>query len=394
MQIAHRNYQITYITDQTALQNCVEHLNTCAKIGFDLEFDNNLHTYGFNLCLIQIASAERCFLIDPYSFDTASLQPLLAVFANPAIVKIIHAGGEDYRLLQRLGCQPKNLFDTELCANMLGYAKTSLGNVVQQNWGIEIDKGLQMSNWTKRPLTADQLRYAANDVVFLLDLHEALESQLTAAQKSAWFAQEMKAVENTSYEWSQKTDFIKKADRDEFSEYDLFVLTELFKFRDEVAQKLNKPAYQVFSDDFVRGIVRNPAQLANWPQLRGIIHYVKSESFGAKIEAAYQRIVTTATAQELGTDPTAKKRLSAAEWSEIDRQREALRVAKEQVFGPIKTQLAQQYGDFVANSTLSNNVVAELAAGTLTISKFKIDYKRTILNATAAQLGIDLKKYQ
>lgn len=392
MLIINKTYAVSYITQTADLQKCVEYLQTCTKIGFDLEFDNNLYTYGFNLCLIQISAPNHCFLIDPYAFDTAALQPLLAVFANPNILKIIHAGGEDYRLLHRLGCQPKSLFDTELCANLLGYAKTSLGNVVQQNWDVAIDKDLQTSNWTKRPLSADQLRYAANDVAFLLDLHQALSQQLETAQKTAWFAEEMHAIEKATFEWSQKTDFIKKADRDEFSDFDLFVLGELFKFRNTVAEQINKPAYQVFNDDFVRDLVRNPAQMARWTSLRGVIHYVKNEQFQAQIEAAYQDIIAAANAQNFADIRTAK-RLSPAEWDEINRQRNDLKMAKERIFGPIKAQLAQQYGDFVANSTLSNQVMADLVAGTLTISNFKLSYKRIILQQTAAQMGLDLNKY-
>jgi ribonuclease D len=393
MHIADTNHTVQYITKLADLQACVKVLDQCTEIGFDLEFDNNLYTYGFNLCLIQIATDKHCFLIDPQVFKLADLQPLWAIFASPAILKIIHAGGEDYRLLQKLGCSPKNLFDTELCANMLGYEKTALSSVVLQNLNVAIDKNLQTSNWSKRPLTESQLRYAAYDVLYLLDLHKALVQQLANVQRQEWFAQEMSAIENTTFEIVQKTDFVKKADRDEFSEFDLFVLTELFKFRDDVARHINKPAYQVFSDDFVRDLVRNPAQLAQWTQLRGVIHYVKNETFGLRIEAAYARIVESATAQQLSTDRTVSKRLSAADWATINQERQALKEAKEKIFGPIKAQLAAQHGDFLANTTLSNQTMADLVAGRLTISDFKIDYKRTILQQTAEQLNLDLSSF-
>ena len=393
MQLTNRGHRVEYITQTTDLQNAIEHLRGCAEIGFDLEFDNNLYSYGFNLCLIQIATSNRCFLIDPYPFQAETLQDLWAIFSNPAILKVIHAGGEDFRLLNKLGCQPKNLFDTELCANLLSYQKTSLGNVVLQNFGTELDKGLQVSNWTKRPLSSEQMNYAASDVVFLLDLKNAMVAQLAEAKKTDWFTEEMQAAENTTFVWEQKTDFIKKTDRTEFSEFDLFVLTELFKFRDGAAQKINRPTYQVFNDDFVRDLVRNPNQLANWPTLRGIIHYLKNEDFQRRIQAAYQAIKQSATEQNLSTDPNEKRRNNNNDWAEKERQRQELKVAKEKIFAPIKAHIAQKYGDFVASSTLSNHVVSDLVAGTLKIQDFKTNYKKQILAAAAQDLGMDLGKY-
>lgn len=393
MQPTNRGHRVEYITQTTDLQNAIEHLRGCAEIGFDFEFDNNLYTYGFNLCLVQIATPSRCFVIDPYPFQAEVLQDLWAIFSNPAILKIIHAGGEDFRLLNLLGCQPKNLFDTELCANLLSYPKTSLSNVVFQNFAVELDKGLQVSNWTKRPLSSQQINYAANDVVFLLDLKNEMVTQLVAAQKTDWFAEEMQAAENTTYVWEQKTDYVKKTDRTEFSEFDLFVLTELFKFRDGAAKKINKPTYQVFNDDFVRELVRKPEQLTHWPTLRGIIHYLKNEEFRDRIQTAYQAIKQSAIEQNLSTDPTAKKRNPNNDWAEKERQREELKIAKEKIFAPIKAKIAQKYGDFVANSTLSNHVMNDLVAQTLKIKDFKTNYKKQILTTAAQELGIDLGKY-
>ena len=104
MKITHLGYNIVYIDTETKLKECVQELNACSVIGFDLEFDNNYFKYGFNICLIQIATEKTCFIIDPIALKTKQLKPIFEVFENPKIVKVAHSSGEDLRLLQSLGC--------------------------------------------------------------------------------------------------------------------------------------------------------------------------------------------------------------------------------------------------------------------------------------------------
>ena len=140
LKINHRGINIEYVENIEQLKNCTTYLQTLNIIAFDLEFDKNSYLYGFNLCLIQIASEKRCFVIDPLKFSNKQLKAVYDVFENPTILKILHSGGEDLRLLQTLGCKLQNLFDTDIAVKLLNYEKISLGNVIKAKFDITLDK--------------------------------------------------------------------------------------------------------------------------------------------------------------------------------------------------------------------------------------------------------------
>jgi ribonuclease D len=393
MTITNHGYGIEFITTDANLYEAIGHLKESAVIAFDLEFDNNRYQYGFHLCLVQVCSASRCFVIDPLPISEKALNALFEVLSNPEILKVIHAGGEDLRLLQILNCKPKNIFDTEVAARLLGYDKFSLGNMILQKFEIELDKKLQNSNWTKRPITNEQISYAANDVVYLLELKSMLEKELENSPQKAWFAEEMTVMENTFFVIEQKANFVKKADQDEFSEHDLFVLESIFKFREGVAKSFNKPVYQVFNDDFVREIVRNPAIIDRWLYQKGILHYVKNSTFQQQIDSVYQTALDEAEAKSLSKTGSGKQRLSDNEWQTILRIRAERQRNKDKVFIPIQKQIADKYGALIAPIILSGRIVDEIIAGETKIADLKHGYKRTIITTAATELNIDLSTF-
>ena len=143
IKITHRGFSIEYIDTVDKLKTCVQYLQTVNTIAFDLEFDKNSFVYGFNLCLVQIATDKRCFVIDPLKLGNKVLVTVFDLFENPKIIKILHSGSEDLRLLQLLGCRLKNLFDTDIAVKILNYEKISLGNVIKAKFDIDLDKSLQ-----------------------------------------------------------------------------------------------------------------------------------------------------------------------------------------------------------------------------------------------------------
>ena len=393
MTITNHGYNVEFITTDADLYSAIEYLKGCSVIAFDLEFDNNRYQYGFHLCLVQVCSDTRCFVIDPMPVTDKAMAALFEIFNDTDILKIIHAGGEDLRLLQILDCKPKNLFDTEVAARLLGYDKFSLGNMILQKFEIELDKKLQNANWTKRPLTTEQISYAANDVVYLLELKTMLEQELENTPQKTWFAEEMTVMENTFFVIEQKANFIKKADRDDFSEYDLFVLESIFRFRESVAKSFNKPVYQVFNDDFVREIVRNPAIIDRWQYQKGILHYVKNSAFQQQIDGIYQTALDEAEAKNLSKTGSGKQRMGDDEWQAIMKIRAERQRTKDRIFVPIQKQIAEKYGSLLAPIILSGRVVDEIVAGETKITDLKHNYKRAIVVESAADLGIDLSTF-
>ena len=389
-----RNFEIEYIKTDTALTDCVTHLETQEEIAFDLEFDKNLFRYGFNLCLIQICSQTRCFVVDPMALTNAQLKPLFAVFENPKILKVIHSGSEDLRLLQTLGCHLRGLFDTETALKLLNYERTSLGSLILAKFEIEISKSLQTSNWGVRPLSEKQIIYSAHDVVFLLELRTILTQELADAQKIDWFWQEVQHFESLVFVVLPVTDFLTAADRKEFSEYHQFVLNGLLTFREKNAEKAAKPAYQVIANDLVRKIVGDPTILDNWLKERGIYHAFKTSVFQEKMQDVYAELCAEADNQQLSKTDSGRVKLTDAQHRENTRRRHETETFKEQIFKPIQAQIAARFNEPTARQVLTNTLVSDIASGKTRISEIPLRYKREILVQSADELGIDLARFE
>ena len=389
-----QDFEIEYIDTDLALVDCVAHLVVQKEIAFDLEFDKNLFRYGFNLCLIQICSITRCFVIDPMALSNAQLKPLFDVFEDPEILKVIHSGSEDLRLLQTLGCHLRGLFDTETAIKLLNYERTSLGSLILAKFEIEISKSLQTSNWGVRPLSEKQIIYSAHDVVFLLELRDILTKELTEAQKIEWFWQEVQHFESLTFVVLPVTDFLSAADRKDLSEHQQFVLNGLFIFREKKAQKVGKPAYQVISNDLVRKIVADSSVLENWLRERGIYHAFKTSDFQEQMQVLYADLCAEADDKQLSKTDSGRIKLTDAQQRENFRRRQESELAKEQIFKPIQAQIALMYDQPTARQVFTNTLMADITARKIRIKDIPVRYKREIIEQAATDLGLSLAEFQ
>lgn len=147
-------------------------------ICLDTEYDS-FRYFRAVLCLIQITADEKTYLFDPLNgLDYSFLGP---IFADPHILKVMHAGDNDIRILKRdYGFLFTNIFDTHRAASVLGCHYLSLSALVGRYLGIEFDKkkSMQRSRWDIRPLTLEQLRYAVDDTVYLKNLYQRLNEEI------------------------------------------------------------------------------------------------------------------------------------------------------------------------------------------------------------------------
>jgi len=267
------DFTVEFVSTPQTLTNCVQYLSTAQSIALDLEFDSNRNSYGFNLCLIQAAAGKRCFIIDPLAgIDCA---PFFKLLENPAILIILHAHGEDLRLLHSIGCKPVNMVDTEIAAKLLGYEKTSLAFMLENKLNITLDKSQQKTNWLKRPLTSAQIIYASNDVIHLEKLMNILSAEAEKKNLADWINEENSALSQFVYTETVKDNFLSASDKKELSPYHQFLLNEWLKLRDELAAKFNKPAYQVISPETLREIISGKSDLNKWETLPGIYRKLK-----------------------------------------------------------------------------------------------------------------------
>lgn len=170
---------LLYIVDQPALNDFCAGLRGVSWLALDTEFIRE-QTYYPQLCLIQIASADRVACIDPLALP--SLDPLLDLLYDPAITKVLHAAQQDLEIFYHLrGAVPTPVFDTQLAALVLGYgSQIGYAALVQQLLGVELDKTHTRANWRHRPLAPEWLAYAAADVRYLRELYPRQQAALAA----------------------------------------------------------------------------------------------------------------------------------------------------------------------------------------------------------------------
>lgn len=167
-------------------------------MGFDTEFigEKRYHTL---LCLIQISCEYGYFLLDPLALD--DLFPFLQILENPEIIKITHAGDNDYRLLNReFGTVPVNIFDTQIAAGFIGHRyPTSFAKLVEAETGTKLGKGYAVTDWSQRPMREKQIKYALNDVVYLRELYDTITAKLRANGREGWALEECALMSDEEY---------------------------------------------------------------------------------------------------------------------------------------------------------------------------------------------------
>jgi ribonuclease D len=183
------------IHDPGELDAALFRLRSADRLALDTEFMRE-RTYHPQLCLVQIATETDCVLIDPLA--GLDLGPLHELLQERSRLKILHAARQDLEVLLLAGGQvPGPLFDTQVAAALLGYpAQVGYAELVARQLGHSIDKGQTRTDWSKRPLTAAQLAYAADDVRHLLVLHAELQTTLAARGRAGWVEQETASFEN------------------------------------------------------------------------------------------------------------------------------------------------------------------------------------------------------
>jgi ribonuclease D len=147
------------------------------------------------ICLIQTSSEIGNYIIDPLVIS--DLSPFLQLIENPNILKITHAGDNDYRgFYQNFGILPKNIFDTQIASAFLDFKyPISFKKLVETEFNYHLDKSHTVTQWDHRPLTVDQLQYALDDVLPLIELYERLTERLIQNHRLSWAQEEFKQLE-------------------------------------------------------------------------------------------------------------------------------------------------------------------------------------------------------
>jgi ribonuclease D len=347
-------YKLISTTDD--LNECITHLQKQEEVYLDLEFDKNHFTYGFNLCLLQVASKHECFLIDP--IGSLDMGPMFRFLEDKSIRKYTYAFGEDLRLLHHLGCMIKNVADLATARTLLNEEHVSLNSLIEDIIGKALPKSQQKSNWSKRPLTEEQLKYAAADVVYLPQISLDILNDLKLANRLQWFEDEVNFLDSTDYSESHHFITVKESEKKYYTKREWMRYIALLEFRENLAKDINRPGYRVLDKKILELLAKEPNQLDKWPNFKMNVHpKIRHRNTKHKIQQLFKELEQEFEALNISKDQPAREQLSKIEKIQRSEQRTEFNRKKENYFQPLKEKIRENYGENIANYLLSNRMV-------------------------------------
>ncbi len=247
------------IKTPSELAVALQEWNNAGIIGVDTE-SNSFYAYTDKLCLVQVTAGEIDYIVDPIALGE-DLKAFNDILADPAFIKIFHAAEFDLMLLKKdLGVEMKGLFDTQVAMTLLQHEKTGLAALIDAYYGIKLSKKEQRSNWGKRPLSEAQLAYARIDTHFLPDLHNRLTTELEEKGMTAAAEGEFRRLEREilpprepNFEGWRKLKGAKALSPSASAR-----LKATFRWREELAIKLDRPVFRVMANEVLISIANRP----------------------------------------------------------------------------------------------------------------------------------------
>lgn len=277
------------VTSAAALEALAAELSAAPAIALDTEFMRE-RTYRAELCLVQVATARTACCVDPLAL--ASIAPLAAPLASPTTLKVLHAARQDLEVLAPVAGRFAAIFDTQVAAALAGFAaQIGYGELVARLLGVTLAKAHTRADWAKRPLSAEQVDYALDDVRYLLPLREALLERLDQLGRLDWLAEELAPLSQSAGNgvdpdkaW-QRLKGLQGLDAGR-----LALAAALAAWRERRAIDRNRPRGWILDDVALREIIlrvpRSKAELAAIPDMQEGVVRNSGDELLAMVEAA------------------------------------------------------------------------------------------------------------
>jgi ribonuclease D len=252
------------IAEPEGLARLVAALAAEPALGVDTE-SNSLFAYRERVCLIQFSTSQQDYILDPLALpDLSALGPL---FANPTQQKIFHAAEYDLICLKRdYDFKFTNVFDTMVAARTLGWPRLGLGAILQERFGVTMNKRFQRANWGERPLTDELLDYARLDTRYLVALREVLAAELAAAGRAEEAQEEFERLERSAGgalalagsdgDGANPHAFWRVNGARDLTPAQAAVLRELYLYREQQAARADRPPFKIMSDQTLVEVAR------------------------------------------------------------------------------------------------------------------------------------------
>jgi ribonuclease D len=263
------------LATSTAVRAAADAAFAAGRLGIDTEFMGE-GRYRALLCLVQVA-VERdgeveVIVVDPLDGEV-DVAPLAAALADPAVELVLHAARQDVALLKRTwATEVRGVFDTQLAAGFAGLrAQLGYEALLGELLGVRLRKSASFTRWDVRPLTDEQVGYAREDVLHLLQAADALQERLEGLGRLGWAREECRALEEVSDERDVDVLFTRLPRINGLDPRARAVARELVAWREATAREADRPATTVLNDATLVEIAkRRPADLRALEQIRGV----------------------------------------------------------------------------------------------------------------------------
>jgi ribonuclease D len=261
-----------------------ERIERVERVALDTEFHNE-RSYAARLMVVQLVLGDEVAIVDP--LRVRDLAPLAAALATKTVVG--HALQSDLKIFaDRFDRLPGAAFDTQLAAAFCGYGMSiSLADLVHDIVGIRLRKSQTVSDWSTRPLSAQQIEYLVDDVRHLFALQDELTARLERSGRYAWFEDEARSlVDPERYRQDPERLYLRVPGAMRMNRRELGILREVAQLRDTLARERDVPLKYIIPDDVMGGIVSlRPTVRDDLAQLRRLDAGAR-KAYGDRIVAA------------------------------------------------------------------------------------------------------------
>lgn len=275
-------------TDQLVI--LCDQLKKAEFVTVDTEFLRD-NTYYSQLCLIQVADDDRAAAIDPLA-PGIDLSPFFELMADENVLKVLHACRQDLEIFVNItGRLPTPIFDTQVAAMVCGFGD-SVGyeTLVSKLAGGQLDKSARYTDWSKRPLSDAQLKYALGDVTHLRTIYRRLAKELAQTGRESWVAEEIAPLEEVSLYTVEPNDAWKRLKVRTNKPRFLGILQSLAEWREVEAQERNIPRNRVAKDETLFEIAAHPPKdIEHLDRIRGVPNGFSRSRAGKSLMEALEK---------------------------------------------------------------------------------------------------------
>lgn len=257
---------INYIDTPEKLTDLCVQIAAEPWVALDTEFLRE-KTYYPKFCLLQIATPAWVACVDPLVL--ADLTPLFDVLYNPAVIKVFHACRQDLEIFYQLtGKIPQPIFDTQIAAPLLGIQENpGYAMLVSSFLNINLTKAHTRTDWSVRPLSPDQLEYAADDVIYLCQIYQMMRDKLKELGRFDWLQEDFNLLNNHElYQLPPEKAWLKVKGKNKLTGRQLSIIQALTQWREQTAQQEDRPRNWLMRDDLLLELAKlqptTPSELA------------------------------------------------------------------------------------------------------------------------------------